>query len=469
MKTRFPAAVRRNLLLSLLVALFFSLSPGLAFTARADESDIEIITLDEALLIARDQNRDVQKAREYKNWVEAKVVEERSAALPQLTITAAAAANRDESQRAYGTGFPTQTRTASAEIGLSQALFTWGQVGAAIRAAKVGVATADEQLRIYRQAALRDVSVAFYDILLARELNKIALQNLEIKKRHHDEARKRHAAGVATDYDVLVEKVAEENARPEVIRTENLIRLARDRLRFLLGRNGREIDVAGSLMPAIGPAPAFGETLLTAVKSRPELSNLRLRADVAKELVKIAEAGDKPRLDLKAGYGYRGLDFGQETQTTTTTKGGKDVISTQEMKAQGEAWTVGLYVTFPLFDGLRTRGKVAQAKSDMVTLKIEEAKLLDGIRLEVRDACNAVRESAETAQALSGTVSQAERLLFMAEKGLEYGVKTRLDVEDAQFNLVSARGTLARARRDYLVARVTHEWVSGTLGENGKP
>jgi outer membrane protein TolC len=139
------------------------------------------------------------------------------------------------------------------------------------------------------------------------------------------------------------------------------------------------------------------------------------------------------------------------------------------MKAQGEAWTVGLYVTFPLFDGLRTRGKVAQAKSDMVTLKIEEAKLLDGIRLEVRDACNAVREASETAQALSGTVSQAERLLFMAEKGLEYGVKTRLDVEDAQFNLVSARGTLARARRDYLVARVTHEWVSGTLGENGKP
>jgi outer membrane protein TolC len=468
MKTRFPAAIRRSLLLSLPVALFLSISPGPVLPARADEPAIEIITLDEALLIARDQNRDVQKAREYKNWVEAKVVEERSAALPQLTITAAAAANRDESLKAFGARFPTQTRTASAEIGLSQALFTWGQVGAAIRAAKVGLATADEQLRIYRQAALRDVSVAFYDILLARELNKIALQNLEIKKRHHDEARKRHAAGVATDYDVLVEKVAEENARPEVIRTENLIRLTRERLRFLLGRNGREVDVAGALTTAIGPSPAFGETLLTAVKSRPELSNLRLRTDVAKELVKIAEAGDKPRLDLKAGYGYRGLDLGQETQATKNMEG-KEVIPGQEMRSQGETWTVGLYVTFPLFDGLRTRGKVAQAKSDMVTLKIEEAKLLDGVRLEVRDACNAVREASETAQALSGTVSQAERLLFMAEKGLEYGVKTRLDVEDAQFNLVSAQGTLARARRDYLVARVTHEWVSGTLGENGKP
>ena len=56
----------------------------------------------------------------------------------------------------------------SAEMGLSQALFTWGQIGAAIRAAKVGIATADDQLRIFRQAAFRDVSASFYDILLAK-------------------------------------------------------------------------------------------------------------------------------------------------------------------------------------------------------------------------------------------------------------------------------------------------------------
>ncbi len=66
-----------------------------------------------------------------------------------------------------------------------------------------------------------------------------------------------------------------------------------------------------------------------------------------------------------------------------------------------------------------------------------------------------------------GTVSQAERLLALAEKGFEYGVKTRLDVEDAELNLKQAKGNLARARRDYLVARVNLEFVKGTLGEEG--
>ena len=69
--------------------------------------------------------------------------------------------------------------------------------------------------------------------------------------------------------------------------------------------------------------------------------------------------------------------------------------------------------------------------------------------------------------ALGGTVSQATRLLDLSEKGFEYGVKTRLDVEDAELNLRQAKGNLARARH-YLVARVNLEFVKGTLEEDGK-
>jgi outer membrane protein TolC len=58
-----------------------------------------------------------------------------------------------------------------------------------------------------------------------------------------------------------------------------------------------------------------------------------------------------------------------------------------------------------------------------------------------------------------------ERLLTMAEKGYEYGVKTKLEVDDAELSLVQAKGNLARAQRDYLVARVTYEWATGMLGE----
>ncbi len=73
-------------------------------------------------------------------------------------------------------------------------------------------------------------------------------------------------------------------------------------------------------------------------------------------------------------------------------------------------------------------------------------------------------------KALADTVRQAERLLQMAEKGYEFGVKTRLDVDDAQLSVIEAKGNLATARRDYSVALVTYAWVRGTLGgKSGNP
>ena len=106
---------------------------------------------------------------------------------------------------------------------------------------------------------------------------------------------------------------------------------------------------------------------------------------------------------------------------------------------------------------------MTQAKSEMATLKIEEAKLVDGIVLQTREAVNGVIEAAEIVKALSGTVEQAERLLLMAEKGFEYGVKTRLDVDNAQLNVVQSTVNLSRSKRDYLVALMNLEWVRGTI------
>jgi outer membrane protein TolC len=134
--------------------------------------------------------------------------------------------------------------------------------------------------------------------------------------------------------------------------------------------------------------------------------------------------------------------------------------------SSGKTWSAGVVLTFPFFDGLKTRAKVAQAESDVETARLNEAQLRDSIALEVRTAVDQVTESAGIVQALGGTVTQAEKLLMMAEKGFEFGVKTRLEVDDAQLNLRSARGNLARAQRDYRVALVNLEWVAGTLGEN---
>jgi HAE1 family hydrophobic/amphiphilic exporter-1 len=117
----------------------------------------------------------------------------------------------------------------------------------------------------------------------------------------------------------------------------------------------------------------------------------------------------------------------------------------------------------PIFDGWRTKGQVAQVKSTLTSIDIDELKLREGITLEVHTAVDSAREAIALLDALNGPVKQAEQLLFLAEKGFELGVKTRLEVQDAEQNVNVARANLAVARRDYRVARVNLDWVAGVL------
>jgi len=102
--------------------------------------------------------------------------------------------------------------------------------------------------------------------------------------------------------------------------------------------------------------------------------------------------------------------------TSRRTSAGGTPIS--GLRRQRQGLVRGLYASWPLFDGLRTRGRVAQARSDQATLRIEEAQLLDGIALQVRDATTLRMRGRSSA--IADTVGQAERLLALAEKGYEY-------------------------------------------------
>ena len=60
----------------------------------------------------------------------------------------------------------------------------------------------------------------------------------------------------------------------------------------------------------------------------------------------IAAAGNKPRVDFSAAWGK-------------TAPGAADAL------VDRHAWNAGIFASVPLFDGWRTKGQVAQAKSDL--------------------------------------------------------------------------------------------------------
>ena len=200
--------------------------------AQAPPSSARVLTLEEALAIAAAKNYDIEKAREYKNWVDGKYHEELSIALPHFTANLSAGRSYDGSQRQLFNSFAPSGGTSSsstsisdifgarqdarvAQVAIDQLVFTWGSVGAALRAAKLGFELSDAQLARFQQTVARDVTTAFNDVLIAREFERIAREALDQKQRHLDETLKRQGAGTATDFDVLAAQVTVDNAQTD--------------------------------------------------------------------------------------------------------------------------------------------------------------------------------------------------------------------------------------------------------------
>ncbi len=403
------------------------------------------LTLERALVIAAEKNRDIEAARAYQEWVQGKYLEERAAALPGLKLhTIAERAWDGTFQALFGDLYPAGQNNYSAEVGVSQTVFSWGKIGAAIRGARAGVESAQDRLEFARQSAARDVTAAFLDVLLAQQIETIATETLAQRERHLSEARRRNAMGTATDYDVLAASVAVDNARPGVIRSGSAVREARERLRLVLAEPEIPAEVQGSLETPLADPPPLESVVAEAFERRPDLRELGHRLDVSDELLRIATAGDKPRVDFRGGLGWKELAAGP-------------------FEAGAKKWILGLYVSIPLFDGFATRGRTMQASSDLAQGRIELARARDAVVAEASNTVDEVRATAEIVRALSGTVEQARRLLGMAEQGYQLGVKTRIEVEDAQLSLRAAEGNLARSRRDHAVARVQLDWVRGAL------
>ena len=290
----------------------------------------------------------------------------------------------------------------------------------------------------------RDVTAAFYDVLVARELEQIAEGRSRAEGAaprggaeaqaggHRDRLRRARRAGRGR------QRASRRSSAPTTASGTSL-----ERLRFLLA-DPDPLDVAGTLDTPVEAAPDYDAVVERALANRPELVETRTQLGIYKELVTIAKAGNKPRLDFSGSWGRRSLAL-------------------KTLSSDGTTWTAGIFATVPIFDGFRTKGQVLQAETDRARFSLDDLKLKDSISVEARVAIDQAVEATGILSALGSTVKQAERLLFLAEKGFELGVKTRLEVQDAEFNLSTARANLALARRDYRVALVNLEWVMGTL------
>ena len=122
-----------------------------------------------------------------------------------------------------------------------------------------------------------------------------------------------------------------------------------------------------------------------------------------------------------------------------------------------------LSLTWKLFDGGLTHGKVAEASADVDKAKINLRQLENGVDLEVRRAYfNYIAAQARLAAARSGQTSADENLRVTRIR-YRAGVGTSLELSDALLADTQAQTQFVSAQADLRVALVTLQRAAGLL------
>jgi len=127
--------------------------------------------------------------------------------------------------------------------------------------------------------------------------------------------------------------------------------------------------------------------------------------------------------------------------------------------------SVGVQLNMPLFQGgaVNSRWREAQANHERARQELENARRT--IATQTRQAYLGVVSGIAQVKALRQALTSSESVLEASKLGQEVGVRTNLDVLNAQQQLFSTRRDLYQAEYNYLVSQLRLKAAVGSLGE----
>jgi outer membrane protein/protease secretion system outer membrane protein len=126
---------------------------------------------------------------------------------------------------------------------------------------------------------------------------------------------------------------------------------------------------------------------------------------------------------------------------------------------------VGLSLNVPLYAGGGVSAQVRQAMAALEEARYKLEAEQRQLRNEVRKAFQAVRQGVHKVQALEQAERSAQQAVVSSERGLSAGIRSRLDILNAQQQLSQAVLELARERLACLMAQVRLHALTGGLDE----
>lgn len=305
-----------------------------------------------------------------------------------------------------------------------------------------------EQARIQLRQAEQDLILraaqAYADALKAQSALNTAEAQQQAIAEQLAQAKKSFEVGAATITDTHEAQARHDLTTAQVIEAQNTLEVKRRALEKLLQKPVPALATWSANAKAVAPGRAQEDWVKDAQDSGLGVLLAQLGEAYAQYGLDKARAGYKPQLNLAASY----------TDTRDYA-----LIPYQN----GQSSQIGLQASWSLFEGGRTQSLSREAAAGLQKSRfdLEEQRRTAG--LTARQAYLGVIAGMARLQAMEAAVRSSELQLNSTKLGLEVGVRTRVDVLNAQQQLYGAQRDLDTARYDWILARLNLKAAIGQL------
>ncbi|MDQ7041698.1 MAG: TolC family protein [Rhodothermus sp.] len=426
---------------------------GLPACGQAQQ--VQRITFDEALRLALRRNPAIQQAANERERSEVGLASARSNFLPDINLSVGA--NRD-----YGRNFVLEegrlvnqiTHYFSSSISANLNLFNGFRDLNAVAQARLQVAASELNYARQRETVLFNVLSTFLSLIEAREQVHIQEENLAAQRALLEQIEAFVQVGSRPMADLYQQQAQVAAAELELINARRNQQLQEANLIQLL-----QLDPFGAyefVIPevdtqALGTQEYDVQALLqAALARRSDLRALEERIQAAEYGVRVARSTYWPTISLRASYG--------SSYTDLAPVGFQDQFFDRNRRG-----SIGLSLTFPVFDRFTTRHNVQRAQIELENTRLQLQQLRQEIATQVRQAYldyETARQQYRTAQV---QLQAARQALQAAQERYNVGAATLVELTQARATYVRAEADMVRARYTLVFRQKLIDYYVGTL------
>lgn len=406
-------------------------------------AEAQRLTLEEAVATALKANPRISAEAIGVLAAEQTTLQARSAYFPTIVANTTGAAALDESRLAAGAlNNPIIFNRYAFGAAASQLITDFGRTSNIVESTRLRARSQRESVQATRAQIVLIVHRAYLAALRAQGVRKVAQQTIDSRQVLLDQVTELARSRLRSMLDVSFAEVNVSEAKLSLVAAQNDYDSSIAELSAAMGYQGPQQFELVDVNPLETPPPQAGELMAEALRTRPEVTALRLERDAAS---RIARAEAKLVLPTISALANAGL------------------APAHDERLRGRFAAAGVNLSLPIFNGRLFEARKAEADLRVQAIEQRLKELENVIAREVTVAVLNAKTAFERIELTAQLVKQASLALELAEERYKLGLSSIVELSQAQLNKTAAEIRNTSAKYDYLTLNSVISFQAGRL------